>query len=135
MKPELLNIIKDYLTAIENLFPRVANHLKVELPITNTEWTCIKAEQRGETQDGIKYFIHGYGISMNDGKVKVDFDIGDKGQINGFDAWRLSSFVEENNIKTIFSNDKEIEKAIKDAEASGELKYSGYILYYLTKNL
>lgn len=135
MKTELLNIINDYQAAIENLFPRVANHLKVELPITNTEWTCIKAEQRGETPDGIKYFIHGYGIAMNDGKVKVDFDLGNKGQINGFDAWRLADFVDKNSIKTKFGDDKDIEKAIKEAEASGELEYSGYILYYLTNNL
>ncbi|MBV1909345.1 MAG: hypothetical protein KUG78_08480 [Kangiellaceae bacterium] len=131
MNKDLLKLIDKYNDAVKLLFPRVAEHLAVKLPISNTEWTGIGAEQRGETPCGIKYFIHGYGIAMNDGKVKVDFDLGDSGQINGFDAWRLESFVEENNIKTNLSSGKDIEAAIKLAEADGDVIFSGYILYYL----
>ena len=135
MNQELQNIIIQYQEAVANLFPRVASYLNIQLPISNVDWTGINTEQRGETPDGVKYFIHGYGISMNDGNLKIDFDLGDKGQINGFDAWRFSDFVEKNSIKTSFKDDKEIERAIKQAEKDGELKYSGYILYYLTNDL
>ena len=131
MNKELLELINKYNDAVKSLFPRVAEHLGVRLPITNTEWIGVNAEQRGETPCGIKYFIHGYGIAMNEGKIKVDFDLGDSGQINGFDAWRLESFVEENNIKTNLSNGKDIEAAIKLAESGGDVIFSGYILYYL----
>ncbi len=72
---------------------------------------------------------------MNDGKVKVDFDLGEKGQINGFDAWRLESFVEENNIETELSDGKLIEAAIKEAEANGEVIRSKYVLCYLKNDL
>jgi hypothetical protein len=135
MNADLLNLIKKYQESVELLFPRVAKHLNVELPISNREWTGIEADQRGETSCGVRYFIHGYGIAMNDGKVKVDFDLGEKGQINGFDAWRLESFVEENNIETALSDGKLIEAAIKEAESNGEVIRSEYILCYLKNDL
>jgi hypothetical protein len=131
MNDELLKIIKMYQDSVELLFPRVADHLNVKLPISNIEWTCIEADQRGETPCGIRYFIHGYGIAMDDGNIKVDFDLGEKGQINGFDAWRLESFVEENHIDTKLSGNNLIETAIKEAESNGEVIRSDYILYYL----
>jgi len=131
MNTELLGIIAQYQNAVSNLFPKVAKHLNILLPITNTEWVGVDAEQRGETKDGIKYFMHGYGIDMTDGNIRVDFDLGEKGEINGFDAWRLSKFLEDNNIESSFVDDKEIEKELKEAEESGEIIYSGYILYYL----
>ena len=72
---------------------------------------------------------------MNDGVVKVDFELGDEGQINGFDAWRLERFVDENNIKTNLSNGNDIKSAIELAESNGEISFSGYILYYLNKDI
>lgn len=135
MNNELLKIIKKYQESVELLFPRVAEHLNVKLPISNIEWTGIDADQRGETSCGIRYFIHGYGIAMNDGNVKVDFDLGEKGQINGFDAWRLENFVEENNVETELSDGKQIEAAIKEAESNGEVIRSDYILCYLRNDL
>jgi len=131
MNEDLHNLIVQYQRAVEELFPRVASHLKVQLPVSNVEWTLIRPERRGETPDGIKYFMHGYGIAMDDGNLKVDFDLGENGQINGFDAERLAKFVEKNEIKTPLKNRNAIAAAITEAESTGELSYSGYILYYL----
>jgi hypothetical protein len=135
MNEELQKIIIKYQETVARLFPRVAEYPNLKLPISNTDWTGINAEQRGETPCGIKYFIHGYGIAMNDGKIKVDFDLGDEGQINGFDAWRLEGFIKDNNIETTIKNGKNIETAIKEAETSGDILFSGYILYYLKNDL
>ena len=135
MNTELLNIINKYQSAIEVLFPKVAKHLNVELPISNNNWAGLTLEQRGVTPCGIKYFKHGYGISMNDGNMSADFDLGDKGQINGFDAWRLADFVIKNNIKTSLSNGKVIETAIADAVKTGDVTFSGYLLYYINYGL
>jgi len=137
MNEELYKLIIDYQKAVKTLFPRVAEHLKVKLPITNIEWSGLNKEQREITPCGINYCIHGYGISMDDGNVKVDFDLGSEGRINRFDAWRLAGFVEDKNIKATLANGKNIEEAIKRAESDGEIKYSGYILYfyYVTNDL
>ena len=135
MNEELRKLIVKYQESIEQLFPAVAAHLNVELPISNTDWTGIDSDQLGTTPCGIKYFIHGYGIAMSDGNIKVEFDLGDEGQINGFDAWRLGSFVADNNINTTLINGKDIERAIKKSETNGEVIFSGYINYYLTNDL
>ena len=130
MNEELQSIISQYQKAVFEFFPRVAAHLDVSLPITSIEWTCIGKEQRGETTDGIRYFIHGYGIAMNDGLLKVDFDIGDEGQINGIDPWKLFEFVRENNITCSFVDGKSIERALKEAVSLNQVSFSGYQLYY-----
>ena len=131
MNAELHRIIVQYQDTVKKLFPRVAAHLNVQLPITDRQWAVINAKQRGETPDGIKYFKHGYGIRMYDGNVEVDFDLGDKSQIDGFDAGRLSDFVEMNHIETSLKTWDAIGAAIKEAESAGELIFSGYLLYYI----
>ena len=133
MNPDLEEVITSYQSEIANLFPKVANFLGVKIPITNKQWTGIDVEQRGVTDDGIKYFIHGYGIAMNDGNTIVDFDLGDKGQIDGFDSWRLWGFIEKNNIETSIKSESELKDLINEAEKNKELSYSGYILYYICK--
>jgi len=131
MNKELKNIVTQYHKAVSDLFPRVAAHLDVSLPITHNEWTCIGKDQKGETVDGIKYFIHGYGVTMNDGFVQVDFDLRDDGQIDGIDPWKLFEFVRTNNIHCSFADRKGIECALKEAESLNQITYSGYLLYYL----
>ena len=130
MNNVLDELITKYVDVAAALFPRVAEHLGAPTPISNLEWAGLGVPQRGSTPDGINYFKHGYGVAMTDGKRKIDLDLGDKGEINGFDAWRLFDFAEGNEIPTPFSSHKEIEIALQEAVDSGELTYSGNILYY-----
>ena len=130
MDRALDELIARYVDVAADLFPRVAEHLGVSIPVSNMEWTCLDLPQRGSTPDGIDYFKHGYGVAMSNGDYKIDLDLGDKGEINGFDAWRLFDFAKGSKIQTPFGSHKEIETAIKQAVDSGELKYSGYFLYY-----
>ena len=135
MNEELSRIIGLYQASVADLFPRLAKHLGVMLPIRNIDWTAVDGEQRGKTDCGIKYFIHGYGVSMVYGDTEVDFDLGDKGQIDGIDPWKLWSYVEDSNLKTIFCSAKEVEREVKLAVEKGEMTYSGYMIYYLRRNL
>lgn len=137
MNKELLNIISQYQGAVANMFPKLAKHLGITLPVTNDEWIVesynkTSGEQRSETTDGIKYFIHGYGVSMNDGNKQVDFDLGDEGQIDGINIWKLAEFVEKNKVETNLYDGNDIKKEILKAVDDGDMKYSGYLLYYLT---
>ena len=130
MDKALDDLITRYVDVAADLFPKVAEHLGVSIPISNMEWTCLDVPQRGSTPDGIDYFKHGYGVAMSNGEYKIDLDLGGKGEINGFDGWRLFDFAECSRIQTSFGSHKEIEFAIQQAVNSGELTYSGYILYY-----
>ena len=129
---DLYEVIKKYQNSVAELFPKVAKHLQVKLPISNVDWSAIGVKQIGETSCGIKYFIHGYGIAMNNGNLSVDFDIGDNGEIDGVDSWKLAEFIRKNNIKSSFNDGKNIELAMKEAVSSGHMIYSGYLLYYLS---
>ncbi len=60
----------------------------------------------------------------------MDFDFGEKGEINGFDIWRLSSFADERLEQYEFSSEKELEACFKAEVALGSIVYSGYILHY-----
>jgi len=131
MNQELARIIKLYQEKVEELFPRLADHLGAQLPISNREWAAQSYEQRGKTDCGISYFIHGYGVAMKIDDVDVDFDLGAEGQINGIDPWKLWYFLEDSNIKTSFSSSKEVETEVKKEVAAGNMTYSGYMLYYL----
>ena len=130
MNSDLDELITKYVDVAAELFPRVAQHLGASASISNTDWAMLGVPERGITSDGIKYFKHGYGVVITDGKRKIDLDLGDNGEINGFDAWRLFDFAESNKIPTSFGSHKEIETSIKEAVVSGELTHSGYILYY-----
>ena len=70
---------------------------------------------------------------MADGKYKIDLDLGENGEIDGFDAWRLFGFAQDSKIETSFGTHKEVESAMQEAVEYGELTYSGYILYYRKK--
>ena len=130
MEADLFRLIVQYQEAIARLFPPVMSHLGICQPINCIEWTQIKANQRGQTQEGIRYFIHGFGVEMDDGNTIVDFDLGFQGQQNGFDAWRLAKFANDNRISTPFNLYPKIKQALIQAASRGEIKYSGYILYY-----
>ena len=135
MNKELLKIISLYQSAIADLFPRLAKHLKIKLPISNIDWANMDTEQRGETPCGIQYFIHGYGVAMKNKNTAVDFDLGNNGQINGVDPFRLWEFINSSKNNTKYQSPKEIEKDIKQAVKNGDMIYSGYILYYLKNDL
>lgn len=130
MDRALDELITKYVNVAAELFPRVAEHIGASIPITNMEWACLGVPQQGNTPDGVRYFKHGYGVVMTDGTHKIDLDLGDTGQIDGFDAWRLFSFARKNDIETSFRSHEEIESAMQDAVEAGELTYSGYLLYY-----
>jgi len=130
MDKALDELITQYVDAAARVFPRVAEHLGVPVSITNVEWASLDVPQHGSTADGIDYFKHGYGVAISDGKHKIDVDLGENGEINGFDAWRLFKFAQDNGIQTPFGSLAEIDSAIQEAVDSNELTYSGYLLYY-----
>ena len=134
MKNELRELIDAYREKTSVLIPRLSKTLGFTLPITNTNWACLDIPHRGKTDDGIQYFKHGFGVAVKFDGGEIDIDFGDKGEFDGFDGWRLFRFAEESKFRTPYKNHREVEADIIDAEAKGELRYSGYILYYLNND-
>ena len=130
MQEQLTNLIDDYVAAAKRLFPRVASHLNIQLPISNIEWSLSSVEEVGETPNGIKYWKHGFGLKMSDSRTIIDLDLGPRGEYDGFDAMRLSYFVNANNIQTSYKTHDEIEVALQEALKAKELTAS-WDLYFL----
>ncbi len=131
MKSELRELIEAYRAKASELVPRLSASLGFKLPITNNDWTGLDIPQRGKTSDGLRYFKHGFGVAIRYDGGEIDVDFGDQGEYDGFDAWRLFRFAEENEVKTPYNDHREIDADIKDAESRGQLRFSGHILYYL----
>lgn len=75
---------------------------------------------------------HGYGMAINTGSFKIDFDFGKNGEINAFDPWRLHEFARVNKIKTNLKSLNEVETAINDAIEKNEIYKSSYINHYVS---
>ncbi len=103
-------------------------------PPTNTDWVVTDIPQRGELEGGVRYFKHGYGCAVSLPTGTVDFDFGDRGEIDGFDAWRLASFAGDKLSDYGFADEDAITECFKAEVAAGSLVYSGYILYYVADN-
>lgn len=135
MKNELRQLIDAYCAKAAELVPRLANELGFKLPITNTEWAMLQIPHPEKNPDKIEgnlqFFKHGFGVAIKfDGGV-IDLDFGDNGEYDGFDASRLFRFAKASGMQTRYADEREVEADIKEAESRGELRYSGYILYYL----
>jgi hypothetical protein len=73
--------------------------LGVRLPASNREWVAICSESglyHVRRVNGLEVYAHGYGLEIAFPDVTIDFDWGDEGEPDGFDAWRLWNFVREN---------------------------------------
>jgi hypothetical protein len=132
MKTELRQLIEAYQTKAAELIPRLSKALGFNLPVNNSEWAGLDIPHRGKTPDGLEYFKHGYGVAIKYEGGVIDVDFGDKGEYDGFDAWRIFRFAEESKLSTPYVEHRQVESDMKEAEASGELRFSGYILYYVS---
>ena len=133
MDNRLSALIEDYLASVATAV-KLLEQGGIDQPSSNTEWACKGIPQTGVLPGGVKYFKHGYGCSVHLKGGAVDFDFGEKGEINGFDTWRLAGFAEGRLALYGFASEKELKKCFDAEGAAGAFHYSGYILYYLREN-
>jgi hypothetical protein len=130
MDPRLRNLIDDYLASVATAV-RLLGDSGFDMPNSNVAWACNGAQHVGELNGGVKYFKHGYGCRVSLPTGEVDFDFGDRGQVDGFDAWRLASFAEDRLLEYQFASEEEVNAAFAAAIQGGHIVYSGCILHYL----
>ncbi|MDY0835529.1 DUF6896 domain-containing protein [Pseudomonas sp. SED1] len=133
MNNQLAMLISDYQASIAAAVDMMQRS-GIPRPPTNTDWVVTDIPQRGELEGGVRYFKHGYGCAVSLPTGTVDFDFGDRGEIDGFDAWRLASFAGDKLSDYGFADEDAITECFKAEVAAGSLVYSGYILYYVADN-
>ena len=62
-------------------------------PTSNDEWATRRIPQSGKLRDGSRYFKHGYGCRFRAGRWIIEWDFGDAGQIDRFDAHWLWDWI------------------------------------------
>jgi len=130
MNNQLANLICDYQASVGAAVDMMQRS-GIPRPPTNTDWVGTDIPQHGELEGGIRYFKHGYGCAISLPTGAVDFDFGEHGEIDGFDAWRLASFAGAKLSEYGFADEDALNECFKAEVAAGSLVYSGYILYYL----
>lgn len=126
---ELNNLIDKYLEVGNNFLSSFFKEKNIKPPESTMVWVCTRIEQHGILSDGTKYFKHGYGIDFSNIFFKISIDFGKQGEGDGFDAFRLFSFIEDNNIDSIFKNEEEIEKELKQGIEVGILEKRGSLYF------
>jgi hypothetical protein len=106
--------------------------LGVRLPASNREWVTICAESglyKVRRVDGLVVYAHGYGIELTLDGVTIDFDWGDAGEPDGFDAWRLWNFVQVNKIAADCEGYARVRSWLEEAAARGQLTRDTCLYY------
>jgi hypothetical protein len=130
MDHRLAHLISKYQKAVKSAVTLLEDS-GIQLPDSNVEWACADIPHKGVLIGAISYFKHGYGCVVYLPTGTVDFDFGKSGEINGFDLWRLTCFVEDNYADYGFENEKELKVCFEQAKKAGAFIYSGYTLFYL----
>ena len=125
MNEDLFNLIRLFNKAQENALIILENFFSCSRPVSRMDYIsrCVPIIREANYEaSGHKIRPHGYGMEINVGDITIDFDFGENGEINGFDAWRLENFVKENNLKTPLDTKEKLETAINIA-IKGEYIY------------
>lgn len=131
MDKKLKRVISDYQASVRSAV-ELLHRSGIPLPITAGDWVRTNIPYEGELDGGVSYRKHGIGCQVDLPTGAVDFDFGDIGEINGFDLWRLTEFVDGETAKYGFESNDAIKRSFKAAVQSGELIRRKNSLFYLT---
>ncbi|MBD2123618.1 DUF6896 domain-containing protein [Trichocoleus sp. FACHB-262] len=134
MIERFIQLIHEYQSRVREAVELFEGYKGLKQPQHPLEWQLSGIPQRGylDPSGKISYFFHGYGCCVCLPSGQVDWDFGREGQIDGFDVWRLSNFVEKGTQNfPEFRDEKLIKAMFAEAESKGLFHKSDYVLYYL----
>lgn len=91
MDTRLARLIADYQAHVAKAVA-LLERAGLSRPKSNVEWALQRTLPSPDLGDGFVCRKHGYGCFVRGPAWAVDFDFGDVGQIDGFDAWRLQGW-------------------------------------------
>lgn len=126
MNPVLDTLIERFRGAQDVAVATLVQTLRIPRPKTDFDWPQI-CEDHGFVgrceREGIQIYAHGYGIELKIGDLTIDFDWGENGEPDGFDAWRLWIFASDNS-ESLPCTYESIQQWLDAAHAAGELTKS-----------
>ncbi|WP_419905546.1 DUF6896 domain-containing protein [Kiloniella sp.] len=109
---QLIELIKLYTKTLDELSGELLNNLDID---DLTLWISLKLPQKAEFKTkGLSYYFHGSGCYITSPGINIDFEFDLDCSVGGFDVWRISSFVSDNeaiaSMYPQFENIETIEK-------------------------
>jgi hypothetical protein len=132
MHPSLAELIRRFRDAQDRGVAVLTEQLEFPLPNSNREWFHFCNSQglyEARTIKGIGFYAHGYGIELALEGTTIDFDWGDAGEADGFDAWRLWKFIGDNNVDIKIHDYSQIDEWLEQAYHAGELTKDSQLFY------
>lgn len=131
MAPELEVLIRNFRYVQDRGVELLGAKFGIPIPDSNRAWFVYCHETglyaRSE-QDGALINAHGYGIAIETDDLCIDFDWGDNGEADGFDAWRLYALSLQHEFDLECTHDMCIDW-IKQAYEAGELERNTHLYY------
>ena len=131
MDATLDKLIGQFRAAQDMAVTVLTERLRIPRPQTAREWVFFcsthKLNHRYTLQD-VDVYTHGYGIELKIGGLVVDFDWGENGEPDGFDAWRLYNFAVENKLP-VSATHGAIQNQLDPAVVAGELLKTKTLYY------
>lgn len=99
MHPCLDELITRFRNAQDAAVAILVGRLNISLPASNRDWASTALHKRQSfdvngTTIGLE--PHGYGVKITAPTLTIDFDWGEHGEPDGFDAWRLWVYRRDN---------------------------------------
>jgi len=86
-------VIQDYLNDVKKCMELFTKKIGNKHPIK--AWRDKTIPKSGQLSEDTIYDFHGVGCMVEFPNYCIDFDFGKDGQSNGFDTWRIASYIEE----------------------------------------
>ncbi len=116
----IVELIGRYLAAAEALSRRLSDAYQQADLLSGRRAEAIP--RTGTSSNGIEFSFHGIGCWMADRTVAVDVDFTPDGGVDGFDAWRLHRFSEENPSLSAPRSQKEVQVALEGLLQRGAIR-------------
>jgi hypothetical protein len=130
MDNRLAQLISDYQESVRAAL-QLIDESGIPVPPTSGDWAATDIPSFGELKGGIPYWKHGIGCKVSFPTGTVDFDFGEKGEVDGFDLWRLSQFFKSSKKDYGLCTEDALKMSFDAAVNEGSLNYWGSELYYV----
>jgi len=131
MNPDFHRMISDYISLISERMGRFCIETGFVLPKSAIEWVT-NGPKKTVLSDGTIYSKHGYGCLITLKSGEIDFDFGDQGEIDGFDAYRLSAFTESFPSRYSAKSEREMQSILETELKSGTIEKRGRLYFRKT---
>ncbi len=123
-------LIGRYLEAVARLSKQVMEMYQIENLFSARQ--AKKIPRFGPVGDDGEFQFHGVGCTIDDGTTCANFDFFGQGRSDGFDAWRLHTFAEDNDVAADLNLDTSRDALKREIE---DLVESGHVVPVAGSNL